>query len=330
MVYRADEWPDTYWNTPEGRRAAAKSRREAEMLRDAKELPIYKKIARAALMSRNGLSEEDATKRVQESSDEELELQVCVKGLIDNALKGFEKYSGGLKGYYIETLKEIIMTGRYTNGPVMDFFKNFSYWLGTRSINYDRNDMILLVLSTIHDGWVKDNQKEFMARDKKYQHMPIELIGWNEVKSDLLLLKPILSEIIYYDRELDIELEEAYNKRVKAFLEEKGITDISELREQISRGAEFYPALEGQEDIIRALQDPKFVEEQVISGIRDKGIGTNDQFLQQLFGGKDIGDAEELETLREQKSVLIKEANAIGGIEDLIGTRENQGPTLDE
>ena len=56
-------------------------------------LTVYKQIAKDALMSWNGLSEEEATKVVQESSNEELESQVYAQGSIDAAIKGFQKYS---------------------------------------------------------------------------------------------------------------------------------------------------------------------------------------------------------------------------------------------
>lgn len=56
-------------------------------------LTVYKQIAKDALMSWNGLSEEEATKKVQESSNEELESQVYAQGSIDAAIKGFQKYS---------------------------------------------------------------------------------------------------------------------------------------------------------------------------------------------------------------------------------------------
>ena len=164
--------------------------------------------------------------------------------------------------------------------------------------------------------------------------MPIELIGWKEAKSDLLFLKPMLEEMhimeFYPYLSTEEDLESAYNKRVQAFLEENGITDVSKLSEQISKGAEFYPALEGQEDIIKALQDTKFVEEQVVSGIRDKGIGTNEQISQQLFGEKAIEGAEELESLRAQKQELVEQEKTISEAEKLIEAKENQGPNLDE
>ena len=53
-------------------------------------LTVYKQIAKDALMSWNGLSEEEATKVVQESSNEELESQVYAQGSIDAAIKGFQ------------------------------------------------------------------------------------------------------------------------------------------------------------------------------------------------------------------------------------------------
>ena len=308
-------------------------------------LTVYKQIARDALMSWNGLSEEEATKKVQESSNEELEQQVYAEGSIDYAIKGFQKYSQEylknkhgygepITDHDVELFKEVVMTGKYRYGSVQDFYDIMRNKMG---IDLDRSNvenMVLSVLSTIHDGWVKDNQKKFFARDKKYQHMPIELIGWKEAKSDLLFLKPMLEEMhimeFYPYLSTEEDLESAYNKRVQAFLEENGITDVSKLSEQISKGAEFYPALEGQEDIIKALQDTKFVEEQVVSGIRDKGIGTNEQISQQLFGEKAIEGTEELESLRAQKQELVEQEKTISEAEKLIEAKENQGPNLDE
>ena len=308
-------------------------------------LTVYKQIARDALMSWNGLSEEEATKKVQEGSNEELEQQVYAEGSIDYAIKGFQKYSQEylknkhgygepITDHDVELFKEVVMTGKYRYGSVQDFYDIMRNKMG---IDLDRSNvenMVLSVLSTIHDGWVKDNQKKFFARDKKYQHMPIELIGWKEAKSDLLFLKPMLEEMhimeFYPYLSTEEDLESAYNKRVQAFLEENGITDVSKLSEQISKGAEFYPALEGQEDIIKALQDTKFVEEQVVSGIRDKGIGTNEQISQQLFGEKAIEGAEELESLRAQKQELVEQEKTISEAEKLIEAKENQGPNLDE
>lgn len=339
MGYRADEWHDDWKNTTYGKDYIWRVQHEKEQLKHEEKLTIYKQIARDALMSWNGLSEEEATKKVQESSNEELEAQVYAEGSIDYALQGLQKYSSevtnnhGLHDAEIKALKELIMTGQYQGHTFGAFRDSFLGKLGfADDINIDNsNNMVLSVLSTIHDGWVKDNQKKFMARDKKYQHMPIELIGWKEAKSDLLFLKPILSALsgtiaLYTDR----YLEEHYNKRVQAFLEEKGITNVSELTEQISRGAEFYPALEGQDDIVQALQDTEFVEQHVVSGIREKGIGKNEQFAQQLFSERTIEGADELEALRTQKKDLVEQERTISEAEKLIEAKENQVQSLDE
>ena len=88
-------------------------------------LTIYQQIARRALMAWNGLSEEEATRKVQESSNEELEQQVGAKGSIWHALQGIEKYIQDTareyevvaypKGYWIEDCMNSIMTTRQSD-----------------------------------------------------------------------------------------------------------------------------------------------------------------------------------------------------------------------
>lgn len=328
-------------------------------------LSPYKEIAIDALMSWNGLSEEEATKVARESTNEQLESQVYAEGSINYALEGIQSivqknYTEQLeiesKGKLISDEEIAKLKDAIMNGPVDasifhkvgEYFKNFNdYTKGNEVIkrqsrageeidwkevykasNESSSKNIISILSHIHDGWVKDNQKKFMARDKKYQHMPIELIGWKEAKADLLFLRPILSAMnVGFSEEV---LEEFYNERVQEFLKEKGITDVTKLTEQISKGAEFYPALDGQEGIIEALQDTKFVEQQVVSGIKDKGIGTNELISQQLFGEKIIEGADELENLRDQKQQLVEQAKTISETEKLIEAKENQSPNLEQ
>lgn len=328
-------------------------------------LSPYKEIAIDALMSWNGLSEEEATKVARESTNEQLESQVYAKGSIKYALEGIQlcvqkNYVEQLgiepKGKLISDEEIAELNDAIMNGPINasifdkigKFLKHFNDitkgdeiirrqsqageeidWKEVyKASNESSSKNIISILSHIHDGWVKDNQKKFMARDKKYQHMPIELIGWKEAKADLLFLRPILSAMhVGFSEEV---LEEFYNERVQEFLKEKGIADVNKLTEEISKGAEFYPALEGQEDITQALQDTKFVEQQVVSGIKDKGIGTNEQISQQLFGEKVIEGADELETLRDQKQQLVEQAKTISEAEKLVEAKENQGPNLDE
>ena len=115
-------------------------------------LTVYKQIAKDALMSWNGLSEEEATKVVQESSNEELESQVYAQGSIDAAIKGFQKYSQeylkNKNGYEqpiseqdMETFKEIIMTGDYRNGSTNDFFETVKKQMGLGRENTDEKQI---------------------------------------------------------------------------------------------------------------------------------------------------------------------------------------------
>lgn len=309
-------------------------------------LSPYKEIAKDALMSFNGLSEEEAEKKVRESSNEELELEVYAQGSIGYALEGFQKFAQenfektedwelpeGMKAFpdkEIAELKEAIMDGPIDSRA----FKNAKRRLGVcykegykaEDVVKTANEMIVSVLSNIHDGWVKDNQKKFNAREQKHQHMPVELIGWDEAKKDLLFLKPILFAMnIGYDEK---ELEQAYNERVSKFMESNQIESKSDLVKKISEGAAFYPALEGQDEIIEALKDPSFVEERVVSAIEEKGIGKNEEFSK-VFDDKQE-TLEEIETLRQRKQTLEQEAKTLTEAEILIDQKENNGQTISE
>lgn len=307
-------------------------------------ITVYKQIARDALMNWNGLSEEEATKKVLESSNDELEQQVYAEGSIDYALKGLQKYSQGyyanrygfgvpIDDYHVSELKDLIMNGREslesTGISVPDFYhviKDELGFNGEQTID-DEADMVISVLSTIHDGWVQDNQKKFFARDKKYQHMPIELIAWKEAKIDLLFLRPILSDMGLNMVLNDEILESAYDRKVERFFKEKGATDISELKEHISKGVEFYPVLEGQTDIIEAMQNPEFVAETIIPSIEKQGVGADQKAMESLETLK--CRRSRLASARARKQELQQEAATIGEAEKLIDEKENQGQNIE-
>lgn len=215
------------------------------MKENNKKLIPYYQVARQALMNWKGLSEEEADKVISEQSFDKIEGQVWATGSMNYAIEGIRR-SLDLSEQEMTALHD----GVY-EGENLEDLKEF------KSLNTDPNSTILDTLSAVHDGWVKDNQKKFFARDKKYQHLPLELIGWEEAKLDLLFVKPIMEAMgIEID---ESALEEAYNKRAEKFKEDKGIKTKDDLREAISRGAEFYPALKGQKDILYALQNQAFV-----------------------------------------------------------------------
>lgn len=342
-----DKREEAYWDL--------RKREEAEREREKfvkESLSPYKEIARDSLMKYKHLSEEEATKVVRESTNEQLESEVYAEGSIKYALEGIQLYvqknyteeleiepAGMLiSDEQIAELNDAIMNGPI-DAPIFrkigEFLKHFNDikkgdevikrqsqageeidWKEVyKASNESSSKTIISILSHIHDGWVEKNQGKFMARDKKYQHMPIELIGWEEAKVDLLFLSPILSAMhVGFSEEV---LEEVYDERVKAFFEDRGITDIDELAELISRGAEFYPALEGQDAILDKLKDSKFVAENVIPSIKEKGVGSDKKAMEAL--GK----------LTPKKTISMK-AVVSNSIENGITTDEVQKAEREE
>lgn len=214
----------------------------------------YYKVAKKALMNWNGLSEEEALKIIQEQSFEEVEGQVWATGSMNYAIAELAKEINLSKEEQEEFSRMIF--GESKNS------ENIVQILTEKTENKDKNELVMNMLSAVHDGWVRDNSKKFFARDKKYQHLPLELIGWKEVKSDLLFVGPIAETIgMSVDEK---KLEETYNKRVEQFKADKGIEANNDLRRLISEGADFYPALEGQDEILFALSNQAFVSSFVL------------------------------------------------------------------
>lgn len=233
----------------------------------------YYQIAKEALMNWNGLSEAEAVKMIESSTFEEIEGQVWAKSSINYAIEGITK-SLSLTDFDVEQLTKAIY-GEGANYD-SDIFKELKPEMDR--IGKNPNDIIMDTLFTVHDGWVKDNQKKFMAREKKHQHMPSELIGWNEVKADLLFVKPIFAAAgIEISEEA---LKAQYDSRVKNFLQSRDIKTTSDLSREISKGAEFYPALEGQEEVLSVLGDREKVDSMVIPQIESKGIGKVEDIIE--------------------------------------------------
>ena len=287
-----------------------------------KKMTVYKQVAKDALVSWNGLSEEEATKKVLSTKNSDLESEVYAQGSIDNAVQGIVSYmASGRREVNYHTVKNMVMSSPIDSHALSNLFaRSIEYKDKNESKNW-KNEMALSALDRIHDGWVEDNQKKFMTRDKKYQHMPIELIGWKEVKSDLLFLNPILQSMGINIREED--LEKTYDDRVKDFFKSWDVKSIDELGEQISKGASFYKSLKGQEDILQALKDPEFVTKTLIPSIKEKGIGADKNAMKRLEQWKNRSSS--LAIARARKQELKKEAKIIEEAEQLIDQKENDG-----
>lgn len=174
-----------------------------------------------------------------------------------------------------------------------DSFKVNFYNEIFKPIKENINQNTLNILSTIHDSWVKKHPDNFMKvndsgerRNKERQFVPLELLDFGEVKSDLIFLKPILESArewvekayginateedklefkpaIIIDEE---QLKKEFELRQQQYMIDNGIFSHEDLVAHLSNGAAFYPALEGLEtpyggSIEELLQNPQIVEE---------------------------------------------------------------------
>ncbi len=218
--------------------------KEAKRQLDAEksiEITPYQKIAKDALMNWNGLSEEEANNKIMTESVEQLEGQVYAMGSVGYAVSGISQNLGLTEEERNEFYNAVI------NGPAdAPIFASISAKAGQVE---DPNQLELSVLSTIHDGWVVDNSSDKtyqkkVDRGQLRQYAPLELIGWNEAKSDLLFLGPVLESInVPLNEE---QLEKAYHDMVSSYASEMKITDPESLNALVAEGKNYYPALPEQ------------------------------------------------------------------------------------
>lgn len=207
------------------------------------QLTIYRQVAKVALMSWNGLSEEEAEKAVTESTFDELEGQVWATGSLSYAVDAIAKIYG-MNEEEKATFTNIVIDKE--NAFIPAEHQEFLSKMQEKEQMFGGDKCVLAILSAIHDGWVKDNGKKFNQEGregKRYQHLPLMLIGWKEAKADLLFLAPIIKQITK-DYELSEEsLKQTYENRVPSYLEKKGINTKSKLVSKIMEGSDFYAPL---------------------------------------------------------------------------------------
>ena len=223
----------------------------------------YRIIAKAALMSWPPyLSEEEATKIIENEEIQQLEDRVYAMSSVKWAVIGIAKQLN------LSIDESTAFFDAVVNGPedakiidsVKEKIKGFS------------EEQKLEVLAAIHDGWVNNNSSEKVFnkkvdRQQLRQYAPLDLIGWNEVKSDLLFLKPILEAV---DIQIDEEsLSQAYHERVKNYLEEKKINNMDDLTELVRQGRNYYSKLpEELETRLKPMSE--VISSQIIQNWNDK------------------------------------------------------------
>ena len=235
----------------------------------------YIEVARACLSKPGWFSytPEEIENKLNTSTDAELESEIYAVGSMTAAAKQIQNY---LKQIGIELtdeefaqFKEAVLHG----SDNAEIFKI----VGNKIKSVNPYDLMMTSLTNVHDKWVQTNPPKFLAREKKHQHMPIELIGWNEVTSDLIYLKPILEASgIEVNEET---LKATYYDTVKKFFKARGIKNEADLAAKIPEIASSYHALEGQNEILEKLNDPEFVTTTLMPQIKEKGVGSDLTFI---------------------------------------------------
>ena len=269
-------------------------------------IPYYM-VAKKALIKWNGLSEEEAEKTILESSFDEIESQVYAKQSMDSAIAKISEISH----VNASAISKMVFQGHRDLKPASPYHTNAQ--ISNQSITTDikrsfdnsPNKQILDILSEVHNNWVRGNSKKFFSREEKHQHMPIELIGWNEARADLLFVQPILESMgIKVNEE---ELKKAYDTRVKEFFLDNDIKTKDDLANKISTGTQFYNALEGQEDILTSLSDVSFVTENILPQIEEKGIGSVESIRKDIVSDVlEYPYSTDMDKLREEEVLEIE------------------------
>ena len=229
----------------------------------------YRKVAKAAFMQWPPyLSDEEATKKAMAEDIKSLEDQVGAMSSVKSAVQSLAT-SLGLSNEEQTLFEDAIINGYADN-------KIFAA-ISEKAKTIDNvEELILKGLSDIHDNWVKNNASEKTfekkaSRNQLRQYTPLEIIGWNEAKSDLLFLNPVLSSIGITVNEQ--ALQNAYYEKLEKFLTDKG-TNLESL---IRSGKAFYPSLP---DELEARLTPlaKTVSEQLLDNWE-----TNDEKSMAIF-----------------------------------------------
>ncbi len=203
-------------------------------------IPYYK-IAKELLIKIHGYSKEEAQKFIEESDYNEIENIVNAEFLTRYAIKSISQSLLDLSlGLYtsneISQLKDSIFNGS-ANDQIYKKLISDKLWNAghytTNSTQY--YNLILDILSYMHNGWAKKNSQQFFTtykeREQQYKFLRSELIGWDNIENYTIFLKPILEKAELPINEL--YLKQCYNNRVKDFFEKNNINSMNDLLENI-------------------------------------------------------------------------------------------------
>ncbi len=165
----------------------------------------------------------------------------AINGLVE-LMTNSQEISSEEKTAITEQIKSEIYTEAHLSPEIEKKAKETIEGKGTEKSIFE-------VLGTIHDNWVKTNPNNFLEpdRNRERQFVPLTLLDWKEVQSDLLFLKPILEGAgITVDEE---QLKKEFEVRQQEYMIDNKIFSHEDLVKHLSKGSKAYPALEGLETV---------------------------------------------------------------------------------
>lgn len=241
-------------------------------------LTVYRQVAVDALMAWNGLTKEEALKIVSTKSYSEVEGMVWAEGSITTAVKALCKLAGVTNTE--EVLNAVLSKDNvFETKEQQQILNDLRNKLNEKGLLKEKNlhKAILFVLSEIHDKWVEDNASKFNKEgreNKKYQHLPLEMIGYKEATADLLFLKPLLDamNIICNDE----KLKQTYLSQVKDFFEENNIHSALDLQQWIAGGEKSYSPLKSGVNTAKSTEEAYQITNQVVEKLsKDVNVFNN-------------------------------------------------------
>lgn len=257
----------------------------------------YYQAAKAALINWNGIDPEEAQKIIETKSRAEIENMTGAHGSVYDAANRLG-LGLGLTGKDLYNFTREAL-GQTTETRMMDDVRERFQMLRARNTEIAdvmTAKLLLDAIDEVHKGWTGRNATPFFGKkdmkDQQYQYTPLEMIGWKEVESDLLFLRPLAEAVgININEEL---MRNAYEDRVVEYFSKlhgigQGLAGVG--GPGIDTWQEYVDIVDNVENGNRVVlspeiaaawgNDPSLVKD-IAQQVAEKGIGAYPQIVSKL------------------------------------------------
>jgi hypothetical protein len=259
----------------------------------------YFVAAKAALINWNSMSIEDANEFIETKSRAEIEQATGAYGSVYDASNRIAHALGLSDKEAYQFTQE--MLGNSDSTAMLDKVKEQFALVKAQCPERAQEltaGLLLDACDDVHKGWTGRNASPFFGKkdikDQQYQYGTSEMIGWKEVKADLLFLSPIADAVGLEINEDDMK--RLYGERVLAYCQHiqdvggpgiegvggPGIDTIVELIDVIDNLENGKRIMLSPEIAAAWENDPALVQ-QIAHEVSTKGIGADAQLIQTMI-----------------------------------------------